>query len=565
MIGQLLQERFRLDARMGRWCGSEVYRAMDLERRQPVLVRILPQALASNENLWAQLVSRGQQVAAIDHPGVLPLLSLGRDADVAYLVQRYVQAKPLSEMWQTTGEPLAREQALAFVQQTGAALDAAHAVGVVHGALSLLDGFLPAGAISGDTATLDQAAAYAAPEQVGPGAGAPAADHYALAAMAFEWLTGQNPFASPGDTAAMMHERHVNMPMPLATSYDPTLPRAVDAAFRELLSKDPRKRPTSGAVLAERLALALQGKGSGTVKATPTWVWSLLGAATALLLVVGIAWAVLRSGGLDVAIGRLFGSGAVETPLAIPLPTTAATPSSAATLGVMVTLTPVPPTDTPVPLTATPDASPTVQGTNTPGPTATATLSPTATETATATLTASVTPTPTSTLPPPVCVVEPSGPLAGLWQAHKSELGCPLDINPIAGFWAEQPFQNGHMYWSEDGDLFLATIGGDSGAWASVPDDDSTWKEGMPDETCDPGTPDGLVLPIRGFGGLWCNYAALRSGLGWATANEQGFESGVVLLHRFSGGYLLRDSDGSSTGRAYVLRGSDNSFVRVPY
>jgi hypothetical protein len=208
---------------------------------------------------------------------------------------------------------------------------------------------------------------------------------------------------------------------------------------------------------------------------------------------------------------------------------------------------------------------------NTPTPTASSTLSPTPTTSGTPSPTPTDTPTPTptntqvSSVVSLSCANEPQGEFRRLWEKYKERLGCPHQIQPIGGFYAEQPFERGHMFWSKDGRLYLATIGHESGSWQIFTEDSSPWKEGMPQASCDVQVPPGLVQPIRGFGGLWCAHQGLREQIGWGLDVEKGFEAGTDLIQGFEGGLIFRDSDGQARGAAYVLFSDDMTFIKDAY
>lgn len=173
-------------------------------------------------------------------------------------------------------------------------------------------------------------------------------------------------------------------------------------------------------------------------------------------------------------------------------------------------------------------------------------------------------PTPT---PVPIvsCSNEPQGEFHNLWAKYKDRLGCPQRITPLGGFYAEQPFQHGHMFWSKLGKLYLITIGDNTGTWRLFSEDESPWKDGMPPKSCEVQVPAGLFQPVRGFGGLWCAHADIREQLGWGLDDERGFEDGIDLIQGFEGGIIFRDSDGHTRGLAYVLFWDDMSFVRDSY
>ncbi|MCB0081960.1 MAG: hypothetical protein KDE47_13555, partial [Caldilineaceae bacterium] len=68
-------------------------------------------------------------------------------------------------------------------------------------------------------------------------------------------------------------------------------------------------------------------------------------------------------------------------------------------------------------------------------------------------------PPPPPTSIPSHCTTEPQGPFVALWRKYQTQLGCPLEPWPGSGLWAEQPYQNGHMFWSENARLYLVTVG----------------------------------------------------------------------------------------------------------
>jgi hypothetical protein len=126
--------------------------------------------------------------------------------------------------------------------------------------------------------------------------------------------------------------------------------------------------------------------------------------------------------------------------------------------------------------------------------------------------------TPTKTaVPPTPCGFKPSKTFYSLWQAEQSRLGCAL--NEVKVFTAEQPFENGFMFWREDRASFHYVLYNE-GTWQRY---ESTFKEGDP-ETAGYSPPPGLQEPRRGFGQVWRDeLGGPDSEIGWATYHEQGF------------------------------------------
>ena len=99
---------------------------------------------------------------------------------------------------------------------------------------------------------------------------------------------------------------------------------------------------------------------------------------------------------------------------------------------------------------------------------------------------------------------------------------CP---KPAQTTWAaQQPFENGRMIWTEfDQMIYVFYDQSDPKTYATYPD---TFEEGKdPEQDPKITPPTGLYQPIRGFGKVWRENPEVRSGLGWATAPESGFET----------------------------------------
>ncbi|MFB0538207.1 MAG: hypothetical protein ACETWR_24870, partial [Anaerolineae bacterium] len=126
------------------------------------------------------------------------------------------------------------------------------------------------------------------------------------------------------------------------------------------------------------------------------------------------------------------------------------------------------------------------------------------------------TPTSRPSTPTP-CGVKPSSKFYNVWQANQKHLGCP--IREIKVFTAEQPFENGFMFWREDQPPYIYVLH-NKGTWHRYI---GTFAEGQP-ETAGYSPPPGLQEPRRGFGQVWRDeLGGPDSEIGWATYHEQGF------------------------------------------
>jgi pSer/pThr/pTyr-binding forkhead associated (FHA) protein len=250
-----------------------VYRADELALQRPVALKlILPQH--SREKRFQERFRRESKVAAaIDHPNVIPIFDAGEENGVLFITMRLVEGTDLRSVIAAEGrvEPL---RAARIVRQVGAALDAAHAAGILHrdvkpsnvllarGDHAYLSDFglaKPATSESGLTrqGSIVARAEYVAPEQVLNERVDARADIYALGCMLFESLTGEPPFARWTEGPAAL--AHVEAPPPSPLDLRPELPRELGDVVRRAMAKDPRERYPSAGDLGEAALVAAGG------------------------------------------------------------------------------------------------------------------------------------------------------------------------------------------------------------------------------------------------------------------------------------------------------------------
>ena len=207
-------------------------------------------------------------MAQLREPHIIPVHDYGELDGRLFLEMRLVDGLDLGTLLRRDG-PMAAERAVAIVEQSAAALDAAHAHGLVHRDVkpanvlvtpgppefvSLLDFGIArsTGTTLGGRLTRTGFAVgtvgYMAPERLlDQHVGRPA-DVYALACILFELLTGAQPFT--GDTATVVHG-HVHRPVPPLRAFRADLPAALDAVIAGGAAKDPQYRyATAGALAA---------------------------------------------------------------------------------------------------------------------------------------------------------------------------------------------------------------------------------------------------------------------------------------------------------------------------
>jgi hypothetical protein len=104
---------------------------------------------------------------------------------------------------------------------------------------------------------------------------------------------------------------------------------------------------------------------------------------------------------------------------------------------------------------------------------------------------------------------------------------------------AFETFQNGFMIWRADINEIWVFYGNGAGKLVRYPAQN---YEGYPDNPFTETPPDGLTKPVSGFGKVWGNYSDVRTGLGWATAAEQGYTMIIEEMGMSSVGTIYKIS-----------------------
>ena len=283
--------RYVLQRKLGAGGMAEVWEAFDEGLHRSVAVKVVRDEIAGEAEFRERFIREARLAAQLEHPRILPIYDFGTEGGITYLVMPLLPGGSLKE--QISG-PMAAEDAIEALSSIAAALDHAHARGVLHrdvkpsnvlvdasGSLLLADfGLAKNTAVSSEltaTGMVVGTPAYMAPEQA---IGKPCdarADQYALAVMAFELVTGRTPFRSESPFAVL--DKHLREAPPPPSSFVPGLPFEVDAVLAKALSKQPQDRYGSCremvAALAAALGASLPPRPSTAVRAAaadPTWV-----------------------------------------------------------------------------------------------------------------------------------------------------------------------------------------------------------------------------------------------------------------------------------------------------
>jgi serine/threonine-protein kinase len=214
-------------------------------------------------------VAEASLAGKLNHPHIVEIVDAVVEPDHSYLVMEYVAGGTLREV--VDEAPVEPARTLELLRPVAAALDHAHAHGIVHrdvkpsnvllgkgGAVKLGDlGLATAAEITRITppGSILGTPAYMAPEQAQPVPCTPATDIYALATIAFQLLSGTLP--RTGSTAMAVLRQAASMPPPDLRERRPGTPEAAAETLKRGMALEPGERPPTAAALLDELAEGL--------------------------------------------------------------------------------------------------------------------------------------------------------------------------------------------------------------------------------------------------------------------------------------------------------------------
>ncbi|WP_264058537.1 serine/threonine-protein kinase [Mycolicibacterium psychrotolerans] len=207
---------------------GEVYRAYDTARERMVAIKLLRPEMAADPNFQERFRRESRIAARLQEPHVIPVHNFGEIDGVMYIDMRLVEGPSLKQLLRTEGA-LQPRRAVSIIGQVAAALDAAHANGLVHRDIKpenvlltpddfayLVDfGIAHGGGEATVTSTglVVGSCAYMAPERFSGDRGGPASDVYSLGCLLYEMLTGRAPFEA-ADVRQVMSAHMFSAPPP---------------------------------------------------------------------------------------------------------------------------------------------------------------------------------------------------------------------------------------------------------------------------------------------------------------------------------------------------------------
>lgn len=295
LVGHTLDEKYRLEERLGVGGMGTVYRARHLLIDRPVAVKVLNQRFVEDDAARTRFSREARACGRLQHANAVTVTDFGQSQDgYVYLVMELLEGRTLRDVLSKEA-PLDAARAVSLMLQISDAVAAAHEAGIIHrdlkpanvfivqradvpAVVKVLDfGIAKLAAESfedDDPMTLTQVGAmigtprYMSPEQCDGAELTPAADVYSLGVILYEMLTGAVPFS--GSTPLAIAMKHTNELPRSPREIVASIPPALEDVVLHTLEKSPQERPANAAEFrrelletAERLGLEHAAVASG--------------------------------------------------------------------------------------------------------------------------------------------------------------------------------------------------------------------------------------------------------------------------------------------------------------
>ncbi|WP_078966573.1 Stk1 family PASTA domain-containing Ser/Thr kinase [Streptomyces sp. WM6378] len=289
LVGQVLDGRYRVDARIAVGGMATVYRAVDTRLDRVLALKVMHPSLAADASFVERFIREAKSVARLAHPNVVGVFDQGAQDQYVYLAMEYVAGCTLRDVLRERGA-LQPRAALDILEPVLAALGAAHRAGFVHrdmkpenvligddGRVKVADfGLVRAvDSVTSTTGSILGTVSYLAPEQIEHGTADTRADVYACGVVLYEMLTGAKPHH--GDTPAQILYAHLHEGVPAPSAAVPGLALELDELVASATARNPDVRPHDAVALLAQTRTARAALGEEQLDAVPPGARSAAG------------------------------------------------------------------------------------------------------------------------------------------------------------------------------------------------------------------------------------------------------------------------------------------------
>ncbi|MZE43652.1 Stk1 family PASTA domain-containing Ser/Thr kinase [Streptomyces sp. SID5477] len=281
LVGQVLDGRYRVEARIAVGGMATVYRAVDTRLDRVLALKVMHPTLATDATFVERFIREAKSVARLDHPNVVQVFDQGAEGAYVYLAMEYIAGCTLRDVLRERGA-LRPRAALDILEPVLAALGAAHRAGFVHrdmkpenvligddGRVKVADfGLVRAvNTVTSTTGAVLGTVSYLAPEQIEHGTADPRVDVYACGVLLYEMLTGDKPH--DGDSPAAVLYKHLHEDVPPPSAAVPEMAFELDELVAAATARNPEIRPHDAVALLARAREAREALSADQLDAAP--------------------------------------------------------------------------------------------------------------------------------------------------------------------------------------------------------------------------------------------------------------------------------------------------------
>ena len=268
-------DRYEIIAPIGYGAMGAVYKAFDPIIKRPVAVKTIrldvPPASPDYRAFLDRFTVEARTAGRLSHPNIVTLYDVGHTEErIPWLAMEYVDGETVAELLQ--GEKLKPEVVISLVSQIASALDYAHGEGVVHRDIKPSNVIVYAGekvkvtdfgiaklmdADATHSGLMMGTPSYMSPEQAMGEDLDGTTDIFSLGVVAFEMLSGKQPFPGNNVTSILYKLVHSDPIHPNNLEVLGLLPDKWHEVFSRVLAKSPLDRYPTAAAFVQNLELCL--------------------------------------------------------------------------------------------------------------------------------------------------------------------------------------------------------------------------------------------------------------------------------------------------------------------
>jgi serine/threonine-protein kinase len=293
-IGRVLGGRYCIERRLGAGGMGVVFLAEDQQLERRVVVKVMRSSGGADPTLARRFSNEARLLARLSHPHVVSLFDFGQEeSGELFLAMEALEGQSLHGRLELHGVQ-SWTWVAQRVREIALALAAAHAHGIAHRDLKPANVFLVDGdGLQDFVKVLDFGLAraarrapeeesltgsgeligtpgYVSPEQVEGGEGDTRSDLYALGVIAYEALTGDNPFRRDTPVKTLTAHLDERPPPPSEAAPHARIPAALDEIIGALLARSPDARTPSALALVSEIDALLHDQLAVDKEPTPT-------------------------------------------------------------------------------------------------------------------------------------------------------------------------------------------------------------------------------------------------------------------------------------------------------